>query len=180
MGERDTARRATATEEQQPEPPKRVPSIFSLKNIAILVAGITISSLLALFTVGNYIAPSVEQRRLSKEPESSPPEAGSELEDLMFFKMDPLIVNPAGSNGERYLKASVTLEMHEAKVQQELEKRLPQVKNQINNILSSKSIQQIQTNEDREKLRREILNRINGMLASGNISNVYFEEFVYQ
>ena len=65
-------------------------------------------------------------------------------------------------------------------VRDELEKRLPQIKNQINNVLSSKTIDQVRTNEDKERLRREILNRVNGMLITGRISNVYFEEFVYQ
>ena len=70
--------------------------------------------------------------------------------------------------------------MFDAKVQEEIGKRLPQIKNQINNILSSKSIKEIQTNEDREILRREILERVNGIIMNGRITNVYFEEFVYQ
>jgi flagellar FliL protein len=99
---------------------------------------------------------------------------------LQFFKIDPIIVNPANSNGERYLKAVVALETYEPKVSAELELRLPQIKNQINSILSSKTISQMQTNEDRERLRREIQNRVNGLLVRGRVSNVYFEEFVYQ
>jgi flagellar FliL protein len=70
--------------------------------------------------------------------------------------------------------------MLDAEVQRELGKRLPQIKNQINNILSSKTIAQIQTPNGREQLRREILERVNGMLINGRVSNVYFEEFVYQ
>ncbi|MBI4831962.1 MAG: flagellar basal body-associated FliL family protein, partial [Candidatus Lindowbacteria bacterium] len=97
-----------------------------------------------------------------------------------FYRIDPIIVNPAGSNGERYLKAKVALETHDADVQAEIEKRLPQIKNQINNVLSSKTISQIQTNEDRERLRREIQNRVNNLLEGGQVYNVYFEEFVYQ
>ncbi len=57
---------------------------------------------------------------------------------------------------------------------------MPQIKNQVNNILSSKAIEQVQTNEDRERLRHEIQTRVNGLLTTGQVSNVYFEEFVYQ
>jgi flagellar basal body-associated protein FliL len=156
------------------------PSLLTLKNIFILLAGVVISSALALFTVGNYIAPKIESRKAEHESLTFSKGSDSELEDLVFYKIDPVIVNPAGSNGERYLKAAVSLEAYDPAIIAEVEKRLPQIKNQINIILSSKTIEQVQTNEDKERLRREIQSRINGLLTTGNISNVYFEEFVYQ
>lgn len=180
MGERESPQRPRTTEEPAPGPPKATASIFNLKNIAVLVAAVGVSALLAIFAVGGYIAPAIEQRRISQKAEASSGKVDTELENLFFYKVDPLIVNPADSNGERYLKATITLEMHGPEILEELEKRTPQIKNQINNVLSSKTIGQIQTNEDRERLLREIQNRVNGLLLSGRISNVYFEEFVYQ
>jgi len=179
MGDRESPERPGEGEAAEGRQLKEKPGFFSLKNTTIVVAGIALSAILALLIVGFLIAPAIEQRRVSMK-EGMSGAAGMELEDLMFFKIDPLIVNPAGSNGERYLKAVITLEVHDAEIQKELEKRLPQIKNQVNNILSSKSITQVQTNSDRERLRREIQNRINSLLVTGRISNVYLEEFVYQ
>ncbi len=179
MGEREPPERPGQREAAEGRHLEEKRSFFSLRNTTIVVAGIAISAILALLIVGFYIAPAIEQRRISMK-EGMSGAAGMELEDLTFFKIDPLIVNPAGSNGERYLKAVITLEVHDNEIQAELEKRLPQIKNQVNNILSSKSITQVQTNSDRERLRREIQNRINSLLVTGRISNVYFEEFVYQ
>ena len=179
MGEREAPGRAEAEEETRPL--RKKPAVFSVKNIVILALGTAIASGLALLTVGGYIAPSLERSAASEQSNAAKPgESASRLDDILFFKLDPLIVNPAGSDGERYLKASITLETYDVDVQKELEKRLPQIKNQINNILASKSIAQVASSEDREKLRREILNRVNGMIVGGRISNVYFEEFVYQ
>ena len=180
MGERDTRSDPGGAEENATPPPRQRPGILSPKNIVIIAVGVAVSSLLAILTVGNYIAPSMEGRSLNRQAQSSAATDASYLEDLAFFRLDPMIVNPAGSNGERYLKAAIAFEMYDKGIQPELEKRLPQIKNQINNVLSSKSIEQMKTNEDREKLSREILTRINGMLVTGRISNVYFEEFVYQ
>jgi flagellar FliL protein len=177
MGERESVERPGAKENVAlAAQPKQ--SVFSLKNIAILIIGVTASSLFAVFTVGGYLAPTLEQRRSEQSRASS--SVASELESLSFVSIEPLIVNPANSNGERYLKATVSLETHDPKVVEELNKRLPQIKNQINTVLSSKTIEQLQTNEDRERLRREIQNRVNGLLLTGSISNVYFEEFVCQ
>jgi len=179
MGEREAPGRPEAEEETRPFTKK--PAMFSVKNIVILALGVAIASGLALLTVGGYIAPSIERSAASGQSNAAKSgESASRLDDILFFKLDPLIVNPAGSDGERYLKASITLETYDVDVQRELEKRLPQIKNQINNILASKSIAQVAGSEDRERLRREILNRVNGMIVGGRITNVYFEEFVFQ
>ena len=180
MGEREAPERSPTEREPEARIIRARPRLFGPKNVIILTAGVILSSLLAIFVVESYIAPSIEQRRLSQQASGSTKKVESELDKLVFFKIDPLIVNPADSNGERYLKASVTFEMLDLDVQRELDKRLPQIKNQINNILSSKTISQIQTNKDRENIRREILERVNGVLVKGRLSNVYFEEFVYQ
>lgn len=180
MGERDPSAGVRTAEGAAWEPKKSSSGVFGVRNIIILVAGIVISGGLAILTVGGYIAPKIEEDKLNQRVEKSKWTESTYLENLSFFKIDPMIVNPAGSNGERYLKATISLEMTSPEVQAEVEKRVPQIKNQINNVLSSKSISQVQTNEDREKLRREIMDRVNGMLVTGRISNVYLEEFVYQ
>ena len=180
MGERESPERSRMAEEPEAAAPRPGRGAFNLRNIAILVGGVLISSLFAIFTMRNYVAPAIEQRETALQEDVSSDTIESQLRDLTFYTLDPLLVNPAGSNGERYLKATISLELHDPGLRKEIEKRIPQLKNQINNILSSKSINQIQTTEDRERLRREIQNRVNGLLLSGHVSNVYFEEFVYQ
>jgi flagellar FliL protein len=180
MGQRESPERSSMKDEPAAPPSSPKPAVFTLKNIALVIGGVVVSSLFAIFAVGNFIAPAIEGHRASQPSQAGFDKSDSNLENLVFFSIDPLIVNPANSNGERYLKAAISLEMHDPDLLNELNKRLPQIKNQINNILSSKTIGQIQTNEDRERLRREIQNRVNGLLVGGYISNVYFEEFVYQ
>ena len=180
MGEREPRGDSQAAGEEAREPKSSSSGIFSVRNIIILVTGVAISVGLAILTVGGYIAPKIEEDRVGQQVKKSDMTDAVYLDNLAFFKLDPMIVNPAGSNGERYLKATISLELNNPEVLAELEKRVPQIKNQINNILSSKSISQLQTNEDKEKLRRDILDRVNGMLVTGRITNVYLEEFVYQ
>lgn len=177
MGERESPAHVGAREEQAAALSPKAPA-FSVKNIAVLLVGVAVSTFFAIFTVGSYLAPAIEEKREERSQVAS--EVESELESLNFFTVDPLIVNPAQSNGERYLKATVSLETHDPDLLEEMKKRLPQIKNQINAVLSSKTIEQIGTNEDRERLRREIQNRVNGLLLTGRVSNVYFEEFVCQ
>lgn len=182
MGERESPEGAPVPEEEPvaSAPPKK-PGFLSVKNIIIALVGMAVSAVVAIFVVGSYIAPSIEQRREEQQAKAEEDTGDvTDLENLQFLRLEPIVVNPADSNGERYLKAVVTLETYSIEVNDELNKRISQIKNQINTVLSSKTIDQIQTSQDRERLRREIQNRVNGMLVSGQVSNVYFEEFVYQ
>ncbi len=180
MGERESTERSEPKKEPAVLPLRPKASAFNLKNIVIFAVGAVISSALAIFIVGSYIAPAIEARKVDLQAEASQKGPNSELEKLAFSKIGPLVVNPARSNGERYLKATISLETHDPELIREIDKRMPQIKNQINNILSSKAIEQVQTNEDRERLRHEIQTRVNALLTTGQVSNVYFEEFVYQ
>ncbi len=181
MVERESTERHGLNKEPMPFPLRPKASAFNLKNIVIFAVGAAISSALAIFIVGTYIAPAIEARKTDRQAEASQKDnLNAELETLAFSEIGPLIVNPAGSNGERYLKATISLETHDPELIREIEKRMPQIKNQVNSILSSKAIEQVQTNEDRERLRQEIQTRVNALLTTGKVSNVYFEEFVYQ
>ncbi|UCD58564.1 MAG: flagellar basal body-associated FliL family protein [Candidatus Hydrogenedentota bacterium] len=180
MGERGSPESSRINEEPETVLTKSRPEPSNLRNIAILIVGVAVSSLLAVLTMRSYVAPAIEQRRTTLQAETSSEEVELELEKLAFYKLDPLLVNPASSNGERYLRVTISLETQDRELLKEIEKRVPQIKNQINNVLSSKTMVQLQTTDARERLRREIQNRVNGLLMSGHISNVYFEEFVYQ
>ena len=47
-------------------------------------------------------------------------------------------------------------------------------------LLSSKSLDEIQTVEGKIALRQELIQRINQILTTGKIRNLYFTEFVIQ
>jgi len=93
-----------------------------------------------------------------------------------------IIVNLAVSDDgvERYLKVNVILEASNEKVQDELSKRSPQIRDLIINILSAKKKEKIDEKEGKELLRREIINAVNSHLNSGRVRNVFFQDFVIQ
>lgn len=92
----------------------------------------------------------------------------------------PFIVNLVTQSGRRYLKASITLELSTDKLKNEIAVKSAIVQDTINEILSSKSIEEIVTSKGKERLKGEIVNRINEFLADGKIESVFFTEFVIQ
>ena len=72
------------------------------------------------------------------------------------------------------------LELEKLELEDEVKKRLPQIRDSILMILSTKSFEDINSVAGKITLRDEIQDKINGYLALGKITNVYFKEFVVQ
>ena len=97
-----------------------------------------------------------------------------------IYPLDPFIVNLVSNNANRYLKCKIDLELDSPDLQQEIDKKLPAIRDLIIRILSSKTVEEIQTAKGKEKLKEEIKRKINEILTTGEVRNVYFTEFVIQ
>ncbi|QCT94690.1 flagellar basal body-associated protein FliL [Caminibacter mediatlanticus TB-2] len=97
-----------------------------------------------------------------------------------IYPLDTFVVNLINSNASRYLKCKIDLELDAPETQQEIDKKLPAIRDLIIRILSSKTVEEIQTSKGKEKLKEEIKRKINEILTTGEIRNVYFTEFVIQ
>jgi flagellar FliL protein len=97
-----------------------------------------------------------------------------------IFSLDTFIVNLADKGGTRYLRVTMDLELDNSELEDELNKRLPQVRDSLLMILPTKRFEDIRTVQGKTALRDEILEALNGYLAQGKITNIYFKEFVVQ
>ena len=94
---------------------------------------------------------------------------------------EPFVVNLADTDSSRYLKVKVELEIASEKFAPELEKRLPQISDQIIMLLSSKTYEEISTVAGKQALKQAMLTNINkGLNEDSKVLNVYFSEFVIQ
>lgn len=98
----------------------------------------------------------------------------------VLWPMDPFVVNLMGNNGERYLKAVIQLEASNAKTTETLNLMKPKLRDNILDLLSSKSYKDLMDVSGKQRLREEIAMRLNSYLTDGEILKVYFTEFVIQ
>jgi flagellar FliL protein len=98
----------------------------------------------------------------------------------VMYNLGSFLVNLADKNANTYAKVSITLELSNEKVQQEVVKRLPIIKDAVINLLSSKTYDEIRTPEGKEELRLELIKRINAILVTGGVQNIYFTQFIVQ
>ncbi len=151
------------------------------------------SSILKLIIIGVAVlvlvgAGFVGWKLLTTAPDQSTEEAtasadqNAETEDALSknYALDTFVVNLNDPGGKRYLKTNIELEYLPEAVGTELAHRLPQIRDLILLLLSSKSLEDIQTVDGKIALRRELIQRINQVLTSGKIRNLYFTQFVIQ
>ena len=97
-----------------------------------------------------------------------------------LYPLDPLVVNVTGDGYNRFLKLRVELEGDDSGLKEELDARLPQVRDALIVLLSSKQLSDITDFEGKALLKEDILERVNDVLETGSVKSVLFTEFVVQ
>lgn len=98
----------------------------------------------------------------------------------VVFDLDPFIVNLADAPDIRYLKMTIKLEVENEGVSANLATRIPQLRDTILVLLSSKDSTSIRSPQGKFQLRDEITQRINGLLPKPGVKTAYFTDFVVQ
>ncbi|MDC4205746.1 MAG: flagellar basal body-associated FliL family protein [Candidatus Manganitrophus sp.] len=98
----------------------------------------------------------------------------------VIFDLDPFVVNLADTPEIRYLKLTIKLELAKEEYTEEVTKRMPQIRDSLLILFSSKEYASIRTVEGKMELRDEILQRLNTILKKGAVKAAYFTDFVAQ
>lgn len=97
-----------------------------------------------------------------------------------LYTLDPLVVNVTGDGFNRFLKLKVEFEAEDSSLKDELDARLPQVRDAMIVLLSSKQLSDITDFEGKALLKEDILERVNDVLETGKVKSILFTEFVVQ
>ncbi|MFB6272198.1 MAG: flagellar basal body-associated protein FliL [Salinibacter sp.] len=97
-----------------------------------------------------------------------------------FTRVKGLVVNPAGSGGNRYLAVSLAFESNSSSVMQELKDKKIVVRDAILTLLSARTVDELSDPDQRDELKRTILKETNRILRRGKVERLYFTEFVLQ
>ncbi|HIJ59116.1 MAG TPA: flagellar basal body protein FliL [Nitrospirae bacterium] len=100
--------------------------------------------------------------------------------ETVNFALDPFVVNLSDLAGNRFLKVSVQLELANAKLLDLAKAKVPQMRDTIITLLTSKSSDTLIAPEGKLQLKDEITIRLNQVMGEGNVKNVFLTEFVMQ
>ncbi len=158
------------------ETPKSEP--INIKKILIIGGPIILVQIVLLYFIfAKFIAPGMSSQPQAKE-EAHGESAAPEQTQVMVIK--DIIVNPAGTNGTRFLLTTIGLEIPSPELKLELEAKEVQTRDILNTILTSKGLDELTAPQFKELLRKEILEKLNSTLTKGKIKNIYFSKFIIQ
>ena len=124
--------------------------------------------------------PAEEKPAEGEEGKKEEAPAEEDLDLGVMFSMDPFIVNLAGSEGKRFLKVTIFLELSTPEVREEIKGKIQKVTDSILVLLSSKAFEDVYSVQGKFKLKGEITTRVNRFLVVGHIKDAYFTEFIIQ
>ncbi len=116
--------------------------------VAVLVAG----GVGAWLMLGTGEKP--EQAQVKAAPKSPP----------TFFTLDPFVVNLAGEV-QHYLQVGIDLKIADEHVKDQIKAHLPEIRNGVLLLLSSKQIDELSSLEGKNRLRAEIRDAVNQPLG---------------
>ena len=94
-------------------------------------------------------------------------------DDAPLFSIENLVINPAGTQGTRFLIVTVALEMKNADATPELTARDPEIRDLLLSLLSARTVEQLSDLGGRDALREEIRVAIEKVLGPDKVVRVF-------
>jgi flagellar FliL protein len=111
---------------------------------------------------------------------SATEKVGTESAEPNLLVVKDIIINPAGTNGGRFLLATIGIDVNSPEALVELNKKEVQVRDVLNTVLTEKTLPQLIDITQREQLRTEIAKKMGDIINTGKVRNIYFSKFIIQ
>ncbi len=136
---------------------------------------IVIVLLLVIGGAGGYLF--MKKKGGAKEEEVKKEEAISEK---ITLDLAPFIVNLLNSKRNKFLKVTMTLELSDEYALEKAKASIPEIRDVIITLLTSKSADELIMPEGKLQLKDDIAMRLNQILGKHSVKKVYLTEFVMQ
>ena len=161
---------------EQGEQKKGFKKLFSLKMLVLLLL-IMILGIGAFFGYNHFLA---EEDQNATNASTKDDSREKKEEPTSMVTLPTILVNLADPLGKRYLKMTAKLQVHGANSKNMAQEKMPQIKDSMIMLLSSKSYRDLSSMEKKIRLKKQIVERINQILEKSVVVAVYFTQFVVQ
>ncbi|MEJ2137364.1 MAG: flagellar basal body-associated FliL family protein [Desulfofustis sp.] len=116
----------------------------------------------------------------SSSDEANLQQGDSRVEIGPMIDIREFIVNIISEDNSHYLRISMTIELSDKDAYDEMNMRMPQIRDAILMLASSKTFEELYDVHGKKQLKAELLIELNEMLTRGEAVAVYFNDFVVQ
>lgn len=181
-----------ADNEQAPSDGEATPAPASggkkmLPILLVVLGGLIFGGASGFFMVGPAVAKKVapaaagaagaEKAEAPKEEEAAAEGEGGEAK---VFLLDNMVLNPAGSSGQRFLLVSIALRLANAEIETELKARDAEVRDAMLRVLGAKHVEELSDITQRDRIKDELRKALDEILKPGSVKGLYFPQFVIQ
>ena len=148
-----------------------------LKKLIIIAVSIVIVLSLIGFIMIKFVNPESVNMNIGAENKNEEEQQAQEVGPT--YELGGFTVNFTDQQNYSFLKASITFEVSHDKLNEELSKRNPQIRDLVISILRSQTPEDIKA-PSTQSIKDEIKNKVNKNLNTGEIENVWFTQLVIQ
>jgi flagellar FliL protein len=107
-------------------------------------------------------------------------ESGGEAVAKPVYQIDNLVLNPAGTEGTRFLMATVAVQVPDEAAMALMKERDLELRDAILRVLGTKTVQELADVTRRDTLKRELTDVLTRELPAKTVREVYLPQFVIQ
>jgi flagellar FliL protein len=96
------------------------------------------------------------------------------------YQIDNLVLNPAGTEGTRFLMATVAVQVPDEAAMALMKERDPELRDAVLRLLETKTIPELSDVTRRDSLKAQIQATLAKELPKGTLRKVYLPQFVIQ
>jgi flagellar basal body-associated protein FliL len=142
--------------------------------ILLALAGLVAGAPTGLFVTGPLLA---------KRSASAPAKLKGEnalANASVTHSVENLVLNPAGSNGTRFLMVTATFELKDSGTENQMKEHDAEVRDHILSLLAKKTVVELTDIGQREQIKKDVLESVGSLFAKGAVKKVFFAQFVIQ
>jgi flagellar FliL protein len=148
------------------------------KVMMMAVGGLVVGLAAGFLGVGPVLAKNKAAAPAKVEAKSD--KADGEKAGGSPWPIENLVLNPAGSNGTRFLMVNATFELKDEAAKEAAKDKEAEVRDIILALLGKKSIDQLTDISQRDQIKKEVLAAVAPLFPKGIVTKVFFPQFVIQ
>ncbi len=169
------------------KPERSAESAFTRKFVIFGIPAFLVQLVVVYFLTAKFVVPLAVQNSVAATPGAvaaaetdEEGKSSKDVKDDFIFVIKDMIINPAGTNGQRYLLTTIAFNVSTEEGMKSLEKREMAVRDLLNTVLTSKTMDQLIDVSKREALRQEIFAQAKPLVSKGVLRSVYFSKYIIQ
>lgn len=164
----------------------------SVAMAAVVLLGLGGGTALGVLVVGPLVAPRLAQavpaggqpptegEVVPTDGEAGPASGESGPVESALFQVENFVVNPAGTEGTRFLMLSMAVEVADSAVVARMRTREPEIRDTMVRVVGRRTVRELADVSLREELAGDLRAALDSLFGSGTVERLFLPQFVIQ